>query len=243
MNDKAVKAAITEILCGAGFEVTPLEESSEPTPDLLVADQESTFLIEVKERYGSAYQNGGDYQISNLSEVKLDKISRQNRLSGISRKAFEQLDTHPDQKIFRLIWLVADPHNQHLYYEQFRYTMYGIRLVVAKTLENGFVKEGYYIENSDFYRWRNKLDGVALGNFGGLFINNHSPRYKEFRNTRFRHLFGDTVWDPSVIEESGKIFCLDSDIDRRDDLAVKRALEVKYGVEVVHFENLVRFST
>lgn len=233
MNDTAIKTAIAEVLQNKGFEVTLLEESDEPTPDLLATDQKDVFLIEIKERHGNSSQSSTPF------EVQLDKICYQNRLSGICRKAVDQLRTNQNQEIFRLLWLIADPNEQHLHYEQFRATMYGIRLVVCKDSD---VKEGYYIKNSEFYRWRDNLDGVTLGNFGGLFLNNYSPRYSQFRNTPFRYLFGSAVCDPPVIEKSGNAFYLDSDVDRGDELAVKKALESKYGIEVAHFENLVRFS-
>lgn len=242
MNDKAAKIAIADALRSKDFEVILLEESDKPTADLLAFDKECTLLIEIKERYGSEFQAIRDRHPKTSFEVKTDKISRQNRLSGISRKAVEQLSSSQDQEIVKLIWLIADPYNKYLHYEQFRATVYGIKLVVYKDKEHGLIKEGFYVENSEFYRWRAHLDGVALGNFEGLFMNNYSLRYSKLRDTRFRHLFGQSVWDPPVLEKLGKAFCLDSNIDRKDKSSVKRALEEKYHIEVISFESFVRFS-
>lgn len=236
MTDKKTKAAIKKILEDKGFKVELIEETDELTPDILASDSHTQLLIEIKERYGAEGSRVDG------REVRLDKIARQNRLSGISKKAMEQLKSQSTARTFNLLWLVADPTDRKLHYEQFRMTSYGIRIVIGTRAGQSFAKECYYATYSDFYRWCDVLDGVVLGNFGGVFINNYSPRYRRFRTTGFVKLFESAVWDPTELEQRGDALRLDSDVDRSDEDAVKKAIEAKYGVEVSGFEDLVRFS-
>jgi len=237
VTDKKTKAALKKILEDKGFKVELIEETSEKkTPDLLASDSHTQLLIEMKERYGT------DRSSMDGLDVRLDKVARLNTLSGISKEAAKQLQLHSSDQMFNLLWLYADPANRNLHYEQFRMTTYGIRIVTGMHAGHGFLKECYYATDSDFYRWRDVLDGVALGNFGGMFVNDYSPRYRRFRTTNFVQLFKSAVCDPTALEQRGDAFRLDSDVDRRDEEAVKKAIEAKYGVTVSGLENLVRFS-
>jgi hypothetical protein len=236
VTDKKTKAALKKILEDKGFKVELIEETDESTPDVLASDSHTQLLIEIKERYGT------DRSRVDGLDVRLDKVVRQNTLSGISKKAVEQLKSRSTGRTFNLLWLVADPADRKLHYEQFRMTTYGIRIVTGRRAGHGFAKECYYATYSDFYRWRDVLDGVALGNFGGVFVNDYSPRYRCFRATNFVKLFEPAVWEPAELEQRGDAFRLDADVDRSDEAAVKKAIEAKYGVEVSGFEDLVRFS-
>lgn len=236
MTDKKTKAALKKILEDKGFKVELIKETGEETPDLLASDSHTQLLIEIKERHST------DRSSMDGLDVRLDKVVRRNTLSGISKKARGQLLLRSTDRMFNLLWLVADPADRKLHYEQFRMTSYGIRIVTGRRAGRGFAKECYYATYSDFYRWRDVLNGVALGNFGGVFVNDYSPRYQCFRATNFVKLFEPAVWQPTELEQRGDAFRLDSDVDRSDEDAVKKAIEAKYGVEVSGFEDLVRFS-
>jgi hypothetical protein len=236
VTDEKTKAALKKILEDKGFKVKLIEETGEGDPDLLVSDNNTQLLIELKERFST------DRSSMDRLDVRLDKVVRRNTLSGISKKAMEQLQLRSTDRMFNLLWLVADPIDWKLHYEQFRMTAYGIRTVIGRHAGQGFVKECYYATYSDFYRWRDVLDGVALGNFDGMFVNDYSPRYRRFRTTNLVQLFKPAVWEPTELEQRGSVFRLDSDVDRSDEDAVKKAIEAKYGVEVSGFEDLVRFT-
>jgi hypothetical protein len=236
VSDKQVKAGLKQVLEQRGFEVEMIQETHESRPDLIATDGSSQFLIEVKERFGE------DYQMAGESYVRLDKIARKNRLSGIVQNAVKQLATRRTDQTFNLLWLVADPLDRKLHYEQLRATVFGIRIVIGKLGGQGIAKECYYATHSDFFRWREILDGVALGNYGGMFINDHSPQYYALRTTRLLELFRPAVWDPLELESQGDALRLDSNVDRSDEDSVKKAIHKQYGIDVISFESLTRFS-
>ena len=236
MNDKRIKAGLKTVLEQKGFKVEMIKETTEPRPDLIATDGHIRFLIEIKERYGEQYQTTSEF------EVRLDKIARKNRLSGISGSAVKQLDARRTDQTFNLLWVIADPLDRDIHYEQFRATVFGIRIVIGRRADEGIAKECYYATHSDFYRWREVLDGVMLGNFAGMFVNDHSPRYQGLKATRLLEVFRPAVWDPVELELRGDAFRLGSDADRNDEDSVKKAIYQQFGVKVISFESLTRFS-
>ena len=237
-KDTQLKNDLAALLTSNGFEVIPIEASDEDTPDFAASDGEIAYLIEIKQKFQRTLEAK---EIE--TNIRLDKVGRYNRLSGITKKAVKQLRARQKDKTVNLMWFFGEYPDQNFQYDQLRATVYGMRLVVGTQKGAGVAKYGYYITHSDFYRWREVLDGVALGNLAGFFLNDLSPRYTLTKNSRLVKLFGNAVDDPIARDELGDIYRVDGDIDPDDCSTVKRFLDKKYEIKVIEFTELTRFST
>lgn len=230
-SDRRLKAALTESLRSRGFDIFLLPTSTMPSADFRVVSETETILVELKSR--------APVEMPPLPEVRIDALARTNALSAMLGKAGKQLSSsRASQDEVTLLWLLAPNVDRRLHYEQLAATAYGLRDVVGY----GFIKPCYYASHSDFFRYRGDLDGIALGHYGALLLNDHSPNYERLRNVRLADLFRPAVTDPPLLEERGEAFIVRGDVDRADDDSVKRYLEEHYSVEVNHFLNMVRFS-
>ena len=236
-KDARVKDDLSSLLRSKGFEVCPIDTSDDSTPDLAASDGETAYLIEIKQKLPRAAEKD---EIE--TGVRFDRLGRRNRLSGIIKKAINQLQGRQTKETINLMWFFAECPDQHLEYERLRATVYGIGNVLAIQDGKGVAKEGYYVTHSEFYPGKDVLDGVALENLGAFFLNDHSPRYELTKKSQLVKLFGKAVCDPKALEDSGNIYLVDAAIDPNDNNAVKHFLENKYGITGVRFTELSRMS-
>jgi hypothetical protein len=157
-----------------------------------------------------------------------------NRLSGIVGKAKKQLSSTAAKSVpdARIIWFTGLGFDAEAKHYQFMATVYGSTKVFELDRRN--LRDCYYFRNSDFFRYREDLDG-AVAAFADdesvtmkLCLNSYSPRYSQLKTSPFAERFPNGLIDPLAEEASGAAFIADTDLDRRDCAAVVRYLERKY---------------
>jgi hypothetical protein len=218
--DRVLKDSLAALLREHGFEVTPIAVGSRPTADFLVRDQTDTYVIEVKLR-DSIIEPGAH-------RVQVDPAGRTNRASGILTDAVDQISSSPVDGALKIVWVVSPPSDRDLRYRQFESTAYGALFAVGA----GTPKPCYYATHADFYRYRSTLDGIALGTFGAMLLNDLSPRYSRLKIGRLADLFGVAVRDPSELESRGDAYVVRGDVDRSSKSAVIDYLARHYGVTI-----------
>lgn len=230
-NDRRLKAALIESLRSRGFHVDPLAASRNRSADFRLTSTDDTIIVELKAR--------APVVMPPSPEVRLDAFAPTNPVSALLSKAAKQLSssrTSADE--ITVLWLLAPNVDQTLHYQQLAATAYGLRDVVGP----GFIKPCFYATHGGFFRHREHVDGIALGHFGALLLNDYSPRCERLGRSLLADLFQPSVTNPVASEARGDAFLVRGDIDRNDDAAVKAYIEEHYEVEVNHFSHMVRFS-
>ncbi|SBO43329.1 hypothetical protein [Cyanobium sp. NIES-981] len=170
MNDQSIKADVIQRLQANRYDAQAIPETNEKTPDIAACGHNESLLFEIKERIAPAGYRGED-------SINTFGLCRQNRISGVIKESVKQLKTYNHDQAFRLLWIIADREWAEDVYEQFRSSAYGLSLVAGNRDGRGILKDAYYVDNSDFYRQRNVLDGIVVGRtMAGLFLNDHSPK-------------------------------------------------------------------
>ena len=236
----ASTASFAEIILGRlGIGVQPIQTSSKERADFLATIANTVTLIEEKKK--TEHPNADASRTATLAAGRIHSsqilITHKNRLSGIIRKAADQLAstattiTHD----FRLIWLTATGSNSLGKQQQFMATVYGTTRIVE--LGNSKYRTCYFFRNSDFFRFRENLDGAVAARTDGkelsatLCLNPLSPRYLGFKASPFMKAFASAVCDPVEDERAGLAFIVDGAIDRNNENSVLEFLQRKYSTK------------
>lgn len=231
-----METTIHDVLESWGFDVEKIEENEEhESPDFVVSDARSVYLIELKTRDDDERLTQARGQALKLGKVFSEHMPliHRNRLSGIIRKAQSQLSATTDVEVdYRLIWLAAVGRKQEAKIEQFQATLYG-STNIFELGSSEQLKTCYYFRNSDFFRYRDTLDAAILSwdNSARLCLNTYSPRYQQLKESILCQHFGRAVCDPIVEENSGVSYLVDSDVDRKNTQDVLGYLCTKYKCE------------
>lgn len=219
-----------------GFEIHKISESDEERPDFLVQDEQYAYLIELKTKFESEEKKQQRKEALLKGEIYGDSIpvASNNRLSGIIRKAQSQLKGHlPDKKIIRVPWLLCSGHSAEARMDQFEATLFGSRSIV--NMDEGGMRTCYFFTNSDFYRYRDSLDGaiVSTESIARLLLNPYSKRFPELAQSSLFKLKELNAVDPTTEEKDGVAYIVEGDIDRNDEEVVLSFLRSKYGIEKI----------
>ncbi len=163
-------------------------------------------------------------------------VGPSNRISGVIRKATRQLHSTGAtvQHDARIIWITAvgfDAEAKHL---QFMATLYGSTSIFE--LDKPQMKECYFFRNSDFYRYRDFLDGAVAAKLQGdtltmnLCLNPYGLKWRALGDSPFAKQFKTGLVDPIAQEKAGKAYIADTDLPRTNLIAVIKYLETKYGL-------------
>lgn len=231
-NDGQLKTEV-KMLESLGFQVEKLKRRpNSRTADLLVT-KDQRYLIERKERRDDPVQVADARERLLRGELveTSDTAGYKNRVSGIIRSGVEQLRSHHDvEHDFGLLWLHSAGDCPGVKMRQFRATLYGMTNITD--LEgDSYHRPCYYFYNSDFFRYRDALDGAILsaGDQAQLCINNLSPRAAALRDSDLAKAFAGRVLDPEAEQARGEAYVADTDADRRDPEVVLQYLRQKYG--------------
>jgi hypothetical protein len=96
-----------------GYEINKIPESNEESPDFLIADETSTYLLELKTKFPSKEEIDERRQILSSGELhNVDEIIIfQKGLSKIISKAKNQLKNYKKgEDVLRLVWLLSAGH-------------------------------------------------------------------------------------------------------------------------------------
>jgi hypothetical protein len=216
---------------GLGYQVDKIPEDDAESPDFFISDNLSSYVLELKTKFPSSEEvekrrrilDSGE--IHNIHELVIGK----NTLSGIIKKAGNQLERYADEKVLRIVWLLATGHLAEPRMLQFEATLYGLTDIVSSQ----GASDCYFFFNSDFYRFRDIIDGaiVSTESDARLLLNPLSPRYAQLKVSSLPRHLGDAVVDPLELESRGKAFIVDSNVDRTDKETVLIYLRKKYGLD------------
>ncbi len=116
-------------------------------------------------------------------------------------------------------------------------TLYGSTRIFE--LDHSVMKQCYFFRNGDFFRFKEHLDGAVAAFINGnsvtvkLCLNPYSPNWEALRDSPYARHFKHGLIDPVADERAGEAYIADTDIDRRDEAAVLKYLETKYGLQRV----------
>jgi hypothetical protein len=226
---------------GRGYQITKIPETNEGSPDFLIVDDTSTYLLELKTKFPSDEEIGERKKLLSIGEIhNIDElITRKNGLSKIIRKAKNQLGKYKKggDKILRLVWLLSTGHLAEPRLYQFETTLYGLAYLQSAERYGGC----YFFYDSDFFRYREVLDEaiVSTQSEGKLLINSLSPRYSQMKNSSLlKHFREASVVDPINLEKEGRAFLVDSDVDRADEEGVLQYLKGKYNSDKIVIDTM-----
>lgn len=170
-------------------------------------------------------------------------VGRNNRISGVIRKATNQLQSTAASvgHDARIIWLTGvgfDAEAKHL---QFMATLYGSTNIFE--LDKPKLKECYFFWNSDFYRYGDGLDGAVAAKLHGdkltmnLCLNPYGLNWERLRDSPIAKQFRTGLVDPIAEERAGKAYIADTDLPRTTPARVLEYLESKYGLNrIMHMD-------
>lgn len=216
------------------FKVAKIDEvSTHQSPDFLVEDENSQYIIEVKDKENQKFIN-----LIN-SQTRSDKIDLEydNAISSIVREGAKQLDSYKKKgKIFKVLWFFV---NVNLFggaiSTQIRKTLYGLQEI------EGYKKSGEYFHGICFYFtfsefYRNKLlDAVIVQSPAEtvLCMNDLSTQRDELRKTKLYQLFVEKKLQ--IIEPSNRGYYIADDfsLDRKNRKAVAEYIGNKYNLREI----------
>lgn len=218
-----------------GYEVEKIDESDDESPDFLVADDNFTYLVELKTKFVSDQKKEERHKAFSKGEVHdvHEPIIRKNRFSGIIKKAQSQLNAHAlSEESFRMVWLLSTGHLAEPSMEQFEATLYG-STTVCDWSDEGECMDCFFFYNSDFYRFKDELDAaiVSTETDAKLLLNPFSSRFEAMRHCSLTEHLGKAVVDPIKMAEDNHAYIVEGDVDRNDKNAVLKYLREKYKAE------------
>jgi hypothetical protein len=246
MTDRSLDQAAVLFLREHDFSAELVEETDTPTPDILATDNVGqTYVLEIKDRTVSWLEHSekASARLGIDVRTRTDPTGPSNALSRVIKKAAEQLEAvTKDDSALRLLWFFANSTDWRYHYERIRHTVYGMKVVVATREGQSATREGIYVAPAAFVRWRNLVDGVLLGAFGGLLLNDLSPRYHLLKSSQLARQCGDAVLDPPREAELGQCYYLPPSVSSLAAQNVASRLEKIYNIKVAELMNLHRFS-
>ena len=229
-----------------GYEAEEILTGAGRRADLRIADVESVYHIEVKEKCESVELAAKRTAVLASGELyqQSDELAHDNRISGIIRDASKQLDQTPkDDGTFQLIWFHANGVDADAKTRQAMATFYGQVALSPQW------------DGSDINTWRGSqpatlptcfyfdyatshtmptVEGLFISDAKGLqlCLNEFSLRSKEFRESALCRTAVELrcVCDPVALADRGEIIACRFKLPRKDDNETARALKEQTGV-------------
>lgn len=208
------------------------------SPDFVASDGVHSYLMELKTKFDNESVKDSRQRGINEKLVyhEITSTERQNNIRTIIKEAAKQLLARRDQENadFCIIILLATGVNEIPFREQFKNSLYGkVKLLIKG--DSVDIKECFYYTNSDFFNFRDILDGAILIGENNLTfcLNNLSPRYLALKTSSLTQKLLHGVTDPLKLENENKTFIIDGDVDRDNADALQDYIIKKYGVLAV----------
>ena len=221
-----------------GALVEDIETGESEQSDFLASIDGEVILIEEKTKLDNpadlakrrtAFDAGKVYTSSK-------RLVRNNRLSGVVRKAVSQLASSASKPHnFRLVWFTGTGYQAHPLSEQFIATLYGSTNIIE--MGSSHFRRCYFFRNSDLHRYADIIDGAVVAHVEGealsakLCLNPLSSRASQLRASAFAQRFGTAIEDPEARERDGEAFIVTGDIDRSNENALLAELQKKYSTK------------
>jgi hypothetical protein len=231
MNDKQLP---TDVLAAMGFCVETIDPSPEKRADLLVRDGKSTYLIEVKHKFdnGEWFRDCAE-RLDRGEEVYREEPLAYNK--AISKKlayACTQLKSTPaPSDAYRLIWFHAAGVDHDLHWKRAFATFYGSVHLWPKDPPGDIITCLYFDYNAAWSMRDVEAMVLTDGSAIQLCLNEFSGQLEAFRTTRLYQKFATRggVFDPIQLARDGAILVCRSDVSRRQDDVILRALLEQTG--------------
>lgn len=231
-----------------GLKVEKIPECEEQTPDYFASIGDEQYFIEVKEKEANpqiiegrevAFSDGQLYEIS-------ESIQPKTVLQNVVRAGKKQIESYAkDQDSFRVIWVHCSGVGYDATKDQIESGLYGSETITDFSGDNAFNGLCYYFGESQFFRYRDKIDAVVVStrnNEAEMYLNNYSPRYEQIKTASLARKFGDAARDPLKLVKAGKAFIVDDPIDRKDKGKVLDHLKNKYGTDKLQLMNMKHYE-
>jgi hypothetical protein len=214
-----------------GYKVKKITETNDKSPDFWIRDDTYSYILELKTKFPSREEIERRKRVLYTGAIHTvhETVIGKNTLSSIIKTAKDQLNSLREENALRIVWLLATGYLAEPRMLQFEATLYGIAPIVSSERTG----DCYFFYNSDFYRFREILDGaiVSTESQAKFLLNPLSPRYERIKGSSLTKHFGKSVVDPIELERFGKAFLVDSQVGRGDKDAVLCYLRQKYGSE------------
>ena len=244
-TEELVKSILEENFC---LSVEKIPECNSKTPDFYAFNETEKYLVEVKEKGNNPEVNAGreeSFSNGQLYEIA-QSIQPKTVLENIVRAGKRQISNFvEDQNTFRIVWIHCVGIAYQATKDQIISGLYGSETLVDWGIDGGFAGECYYFNDSQFFKYRNDIDAVVVScrnSEAQICVNNHSPRYIEFKSSSLVETFNGGAIDPLQKEEKGLAFVVDAPIDRKNKDAVLDYLKEKHNTNKLmvmpmqHFE-------
>jgi len=244
---EAGKAFVIRVLSWTfGYEAEDILTSVGRRADLRIADAESIYHIEVKEKCESVELAAKRAAVLASGELyeQSDELAYHNRIGGIIRDASEQLSETPkDNGTFQLIWFHANGIDADAKARQAMATFYG-QVALSPRWDGSDIETWresqpaelptcFYFDYAASYALQN-IEGLFISDAKGLqlCLNEFSLRLEEFRNTELYRKAVELgcVCDPVALANRGEIIACRAAIPRKDDNAIAQALKEQTGI-------------
>ncbi|USD53706.1 hypothetical protein [Vibrio sp. SCSIO 43155] len=233
------------------FAIEKIPESNEETPDFLISGTERILIeqktkfddIELYEEQKNALDSGEVFQHGELTGY----TSKIAKIIGKGNRQLKKQKTSTNSD-FCFLFIITSGVNTSTQVKQFSSTFYGIMPIVDFDDGSRVAKNCYYFTESQFFRFRETLDGAFLVNsYNGqlkLLINDQSSNYARLKKSKFLAQFEANVpcIDPIELEAKGKAYVADCQINRREVDKIEQYVFKKYNIKrgICHnFENTV----
>jgi hypothetical protein len=220
-----------------GYTVEKIDEGNDESPDFLVFDDSSSYIVELKTKFVAEEVLAHRQKTLSEGEIHqvMEPLAPKNRFSGIIRKAQSQLNAHHlSGESFRVVWLLATGHLAEPAMEQFEATLYG-STTVCDWSDNSECKTCFFFYNSDFYRYSDELDAAIVSTESGarLLLNPYSDKFEAIKISTLPAHLGTAVVDPIKLAADGDAYIIEGDVDRNDKQAVLKYLREKHNSEKI----------
>ncbi len=244
MHDEGLEREIASWLTERGIVARQIPRSDVPTADLEAEDGMERYVIEIKHKQAFARDESTVGVKISLNHW-IEPTGYRNRFSGLLRSAVKQMSgsiAADGKDPLRVIWCQLDPPEDRLHENQLSATLYGKKFAVFMAGDRGGAKYCINATRSEFYRHREKLDGVVVcGSFGiGLLLNHHSSRYERLKRSRLAAALR-TVYDPPAVGQRGDIFVITPCQSESDKQHTRRELRRLYNVDLRDLTDLTHY--
>lgn len=223
-----------KILSAIGCLVSEIPEADERRADLRAVDRSSSYIIEVKHKLDDfeLLRDHSERMANGEVVLRSEPLSRNNRIDAIFKSAQEQLEKTPrSADEFRLIWFYADGIDRNLHWKRAFATFYGFVQLVALDPPSNNIADCFYFDFSAAWAMPG-VDAMVLSDASQLqlCLNEFSNRIDDFTRTDFYRRLSSGVVDPRNLCAKDSIIALRSDVSRKHEDIVLKALHNQTGV-------------
>lgn len=226
-----------------GVNLIKIDEKNSKSPDFITTHESHTILMELKTKNenNTEIEKRNNALDSNRLHLKTTSTARANRISKLMSKATKQLQSKKEEinADFCFVILHSSGFARSAHLEQFKNSIYGISHLVIYKEGSSKLAPCYYFYNSDFFNFREIVDGAFLiGEKSlSLCINDLSPRYKILKESSFIKKFQNGITDPSEEEKENKAYSLRESVNRESKEDILNHIKEKY-----HLDKVVDFN-